>query len=73
LTQSARRFAASCTALDSSSRIRVTITLAGLLLCLATFPLEIRKAGTDTSAQSGEPFPAGVGKAWEADSESVSV
>jgi type IV secretion system protein TrbC len=36
LTQSAHRFAASCTALDSPSRIRVTITLAGLLLCLAT-------------------------------------
>ena len=35
-TQSARRLAASYSALDSPSRIRLTVTLAGVLMCLAT-------------------------------------
>ncbi|MGB9075187.1 MAG: hypothetical protein WCC22_21305, partial [Terriglobales bacterium] len=44
---------------------------------LATFPLKIRKAGTDASAQFGSDFSLPVWNAWEekteADSESVPV
>jgi type IV secretory pathway VirB2 component (pilin) len=35
-TQSARRLAASYSDLDSPSRIRLTLTVAGVLMCLAT-------------------------------------
>ena len=40
-----------------------------VILKLATFPLKIRKAGTDVSVQSGQRFPLGR----EADAGSVSV